>query len=389
MRGRLPAFLIGLCLAGAAPAGAGTLRTLDGRPLAPAGIAKTVATLMAAADVKGLGVAIIRDGRVVYRGSFGLRNVAEHLPLEPDTIMYGASLTKATFAYTIMQLVDEGRVDLDRPIAAYLPRPLPAYPKYAGLAGDERWRRLTLRILLDHSSGFANFAALEPDHKLRFHWDPGTRFAYSGEGINLAQFVLEEGLGLDLGAEMQRRVFDRFGMKRTSLTWRDDFAANLAETYGPDGALVEHHHRGSVRAAGSMDTSLRDWSEFLAGVARGEGLSRRAKAEMVRRQIEIASATQFPSLTEATTRENRAIRLGYGLGWGVFETPYGHAFFKEGHDDGTANYAICVEPRRACLLLMSNSVRAEGIYKALVEALLGDVHMPWRWEGYTPFDAPH
>src|SRR4051794_788601 len=163
------ALMIGLSLA-AAPADAAPIRTLDGRVLTAAGIAKTVHGLMAAGDVKGLGGAIVRDGRVVYRGAFGLRNVAEHLPLDPDTIMYGASLTKPTFAYTNKQPVDEGRVDLDRPIAAYLPKPLPAYARYAGLAGDERWRRLTLRILLDHSSGFANFGFLEPDEKLRFHW---------------------------------------------------------------------------------------------------------------------------------------------------------------------------------------------------------------------------
>src|SRR3954468_13061821 len=120
------ALMIGLCLAAAgARAEARPIRTLDGRVLTPAGIAKTVQGLMAAGDVKGLGVAIIRDGRVVYRGAFGLRNVGEHLPLDPDTIMYGASPTKPTFAYTLIQLVDEGRVDLDSPIAAYLPKPLP------------------------------------------------------------------------------------------------------------------------------------------------------------------------------------------------------------------------------------------------------------------------
>ena len=78
--------------------------------------------------------------------------------------MYGASLTKAVFAYTVMQLVEEGRIDLDRPIADYLPKPLPeygnldAYGNWGDLAGDERWRRITPRILLTHSAGFANFA---------------------------------------------------------------------------------------------------------------------------------------------------------------------------------------------------------------------------------------
>jgi CubicO group peptidase (beta-lactamase class C family) len=58
------------------------------------------------------------------------------LPLTPGTVMYGASQTKATFAYMVMQLVDEGKVDLDRSIADYLLMPLPDYPKYADLTDD-------------------------------------------------------------------------------------------------------------------------------------------------------------------------------------------------------------------------------------------------------------
>jgi len=77
-----------------------------------------------------------------------------------------------------------------------------------------------------------------------------------------------------------------------------------------------------------------------------------------------------------------------GIGWGVFDTPYGHAFFKDGHDDGTGNYALCIEPLRACVLLMSNSDRAEGIYKALIDELMGNVGLPWRWENYVPYDQP-
>ncbi|MCI3180088.1 serine hydrolase [Caulobacter sp. CCUG 60055] len=383
---RLTAAAIGLWLAAAGLATAAPIRALDGRALAPAAIDGRVRGLMRANDVKGLALALIRDGRVVYVRTYGLRDVERDLPLEPDTVMYAASLTKATFAYMVMQLVDEGKVDLDRSIADYLPKPLPAYPKYADLAGDERWRRLTPRILLDHTTGFQNFRWLDPDGKLRFHRDPGTRYGYSGEGVNLMQFVLEQGLGLDVGQEMQRRVFDRFGMTRTSMLWRADFAANVANGYTADGKLQPHDRRENVRAAGSMDTTIADWSRFLAGVARGEGLSAKAKAEMIRLQVPIDSVRQFPTLAPETTDENKAVRLGYGVGWGVFETPFGHAYFKEGHDDGTRNYGLCVEPRRACIVLMSNSDRTEGIYKALVDELMGDVGMPWRWENYIPYD---
>ena len=191
-----------------------------------------VARAMTATQSRGLAIAIIDKGRVVRVRSYGARNVAG-APLRTDTIMYGASLTKSAFAYMVMQLVEEGRLDLDRPLAEYLDRPLPEYPteeKYApwsDLAGDERWGSITARHVLTHSVGFANFAFVEPDGKLRFHFDPGARYAYSGEGMILLQFVIERGLGLDVGVEMQRRVFDRFGMKNTSMIWRPVFAMNF------------------------------------------------------------------------------------------------------------------------------------------------------------------
>jgi len=191
-----------------------------------------VQRLMAREKVQGLAVAVIDGGKVVHVAAYGHRNVARGLPLTRDTLMYGASLTKAAFAYLLLQLVDEGRLDLDASVAAVLPRPLPEYADYADLAGDDRWRALTPRVLLTHASGFANVRWLEPDKRLRIHFQPGSRYAYSGEGFYILQLILEQGLRLDVGKEMQARVFDRVGMANTSMIWRPDFAANLADGYG-------------------------------------------------------------------------------------------------------------------------------------------------------------
>lgn len=159
-----------------------TIRGFDGKPLSVERIDDVATRMMTEAKVQGLAVAVINEGNVSFVRSWGRRNVEKNLPLETDTIMYGASLTKFAFAYMVMQLVDEGKLDLDRSVGNYLARPLPDYPFYAALSGDERWRRFTPRILLSHTSGLANFAFLEPDEKMRIHFDPGTRYAYSGEG---------------------------------------------------------------------------------------------------------------------------------------------------------------------------------------------------------------
>ena len=353
-----------------------------------------VRSAMQRTGARGIAVAYIENGRPVFVRAFGARNAAGD-PLGPDTIMYGASITKAVFAYTVMQLVDEKKVDLDRPIAALLPKPLPdygnldAYGNWGDLAGDERWRRLTPRHLLTHSPGFANFSFLEPDRKLRFHFDPGSRYAYSGEGIILLQFVIEKGLGLDLGREMKRRVFDRFGMANTSMMWRPDFARNLADGWRKDGSVEPHDERSRVRAAGSMDTTIADFARFAAAFVRGEGLKPATRAEMLRGQLPIRTASQFPSVAPEAAPEKRWKSLAAGLGVVAFEGPQGRGFFKGGHNDSTGNMWVCLEKRRRCVVLLANDVRAEAAFPGLAEAILGETGLPWRWEySWLPANAP-
>ncbi|MET0337474.1 MAG: serine hydrolase domain-containing protein [Caulobacter sp.] len=345
------------------------------------GLLAAASTTAQAQTVKGgVAVAEIRKNKTEMRIT-GKRDEEKNLPLTADTVMYGASLTKFTFAYMVMQLVDEGVVQLDWPIDRYLKKPLPQYEKYADLAGDERWRKLTLRILLTHTTGFANFRFLEPDEKLRFHHEPGARYGYSGEGINLAQFVLEEGLGLDVGKEMQRRVFDRFGMTRTSMTWRTDFADNLAQGYTRDGTLIPHRKRGSPRAAGSMDTTPDDYARFVAGFMRGEGLSPHARAEMLKPQHRITSRSQFPTLSnEKAPVGTESLGLAAGLGVVVYDGPKGRVFFKGGHDDGTDNMLICDEKAKRCFLGLGNTNEAAILYPVLSEKALKLKTFPWWWE---------
>lgn len=369
----------------AAPLGAVT--RLDGRVLSADDVTATVERLMRAGRVPGLALAILNRGEVVYQRGFGYRDVEHRLPLSDTTVMYAASFTKSMFAYMVMQLVQEGRLDLDRTIDRDLPRPLPAYEKYADLAGDERWRRITPRMLLSHTAGFPNWRFLNDDQKLDIKWDPGSRYAYSGEGINLLQIVLEEGMGMNVDTLMRQRVFERFGMTRTSMTWRDDFEGDHAIGYDTLGAPLGHHRRMSARAAGSADSDIADVARFARGVMRGDGLTPAARAEMLRPQVRIRSAHQFPTTRPETTDRDDAVALSYGLGWGLLRTPYGPAYFKEGHDDGWNNYMITFDGPKTALIVMTNSSNGESIFRELLATLIADTFTPWEWERYVPYDA--
>ena len=183
---------------------------------------------MTRTHAKGMAVAVIDNGKVGYVHAYGIRNDKGN-PLTAETVMYGASLTKTVFAYTVMQLVDQGKLNLDTPLKDDLDKPLPGYGPdpvfpdkygpYKDLADDSRWEKITPRMCLTHSTGFSNFWFIEPDNKLHIHFEPGTRFSYSGEGFILLQFVIEhgrkaQGLGLDVG-DLTKANFDRLRMTRT------------------------------------------------------------------------------------------------------------------------------------------------------------------------------
>ena len=350
-------------------------------------IDETARLAMAATGAKGMAIAVVDGGQVVFTKAYGVRS-AGAAPLLEDTVMYGASLTKAAFGYLVMQLVEEGRLGLDVPIANYLPQPLPSYASsdivrrysaFAGLADDERWRKLTARILLTHSGGFSNFYFLEPDQRLRIHFEPGSRYAYSGDGIILLQFVLEQGLGIDVGAEMHRRLFAPNGMTRSSLIWRADFRPNLADGFGSDGRVEPHDERSKVGASGSLDTSIADMGRLAASYVRGDGLSAAARAELVRVHLPITTRSQFPTFQEPQSPRPFP-SIGAGLGVIAFSGPQGAGFFKGGHNDFTANTWVCLEAGKRCVVILANDVRAEPAFPALVTSILGESGVPWAWE---------
>ncbi len=358
-----------------------------------AAVDEQVRQIMARTHSNGLAIAVIDGGQVQYVNAYGIRN-AKREPLTIDTVMYGASLTKTVFAYTVMQLVDQGRIKLDTPIKDDLDNPLPSYGPdpvhpdkygpYKDLATDPRWEKITPRMCLTHSTGFSNFYFIEPDQKLRIHFEPGTRYNYSGEGIILLQFAIEhgrksQGLGVDVG-DLTRANFERFGMHRTSLLWRDDFAANLADGWNDRGQPQEHDQRSKVRAAGSMDTTISDLSKFVAALVRGDGLSSGARAEMTKPQLHITTAHQFPPFQPDLPVSQQLKDLSAGLGVVVFDGPQGHGFYKGGHDGQTANTMVCIESSRRCVLILSNDVRSEAGYADLVQFILGNTGVPYDWE---------
>jgi CubicO group peptidase (beta-lactamase class C family) len=367
----------------------GAIRRLDGSVVADGEAAKVADAVLAENGVMGAQIVMLNGGRVVWTHAYGLRDVERRLPMTMDTNVWAASITKGVFAAWVMRQVERGRVRLDEPVAGMLARPLNEYGPYremgVELVKDPRWARVTVRMMLDHTSGLSNLSAvLEPDGKLRLHFAPGTRFAYSGDGLNLLQFALEERTKEGLDVAMERDVFAPLGMTRTGMVWREEFASDAGLRYDARGGLLGATHRDRARGAGSMATTGNDLGRFLEALLAGRVVGAGSWKEMMSAQIAITAKHQFPTLETATSDEGARVGLAYGLGWGLLRrTPYGPAFFKEGHGDGAENYVICFPKSGSCMVLLTNSDNGELAFRPLLERLMGDTVTPWVWEGYT------
>jgi len=363
------------------------ISTTDGKNINSDTIDRHIERIRDAAGVTGIAVGIINHNQPVYLKKYGVNSNASGSVGTVNASLYAASFSKSVFAFLVMQLADQKKINLDQPVYTYLPKPLPEYPDYKDLAGDDRWKLITLRHCLSHTTGFPNWRFLNPNGsgKLEIFFTPGSRYAYSGEGIVLAQLVTEAVTGKKLEELAQDMIFRPFGMQHTSFVWQPGFDLDYAVGHGYDEQKFPVKKRNTANAAGSMQTTIIDFTQFIATILQGKGLSSKKREEMLSPQIPILTKRQFPSLNNDTTSQYSAIELSYGLGWGLFKTPYGWAFFKEGHsDDGWVNYCIAIPDKQIGLVMMCNSMNGESIFKELTEYLTG-VTIPWEWEGYIPY----
>lgn len=167
---------------------------------------------MRIAGVPGAAIAVVDRGRLVWSRSFGVKNILTRDPVREDTLFEAASMTKPVFAYVVMRLVDENRLDLDKPLVGYR-RP-------TNLGADPNLERITARHVLEHSTGLPNWAS----EALVTNSTPGSRYTYSGEAFIWLQLVVETIMGMGLGSVMQAKLFDPAGMSHSSFGWDEDIA---------------------------------------------------------------------------------------------------------------------------------------------------------------------
>jgi CubicO group peptidase (beta-lactamase class C family) len=170
-----------------------------------------VKNMMDSVGVPGLSLAVMEDGKVVYYNTYGIRNREEGKKVDKTTVFEACSLSKSFLVFVAHQLVDEGRLDLDKPMYQY---------QWSDrLAHDPRYKLITPRMILSHSSGMENWGSEHNPDTLEILKDPGTEFVYSGEGYNYLASVISIILGQTYAEYVDQRIIQPLGLKGTYLNF--------------------------------------------------------------------------------------------------------------------------------------------------------------------------
>jgi CubicO group peptidase (beta-lactamase class C family) len=300
-------------------------------------------------EVPGAAVALLQNGAVVYRGAFGVRGERHPGPVNPRTLFMIGSVTKSMTATMIATLVDDGVLQWDAPVRQYLPSFALSVPEYS--------ERVTLRQLLSHQSGVSRhdmelfldeerpLALIRDIATMPVHSAPGQSFEYQNQAFTLSGFMAARAAGADYGSAslyatyerlMQRRVFDAVGMPQTTIDFeRAMRSSNHAwpNEYSPLSASVTAVEPSFERFATTVAPSGAVWSNLdemtnYALMQLSEGQNR-----FGRRVVSEAA------LEETHTQMTPGADGGYGLGWGVAETPSGTIIE---HAGGTAGFGCDV-----------------------------------------------
>ncbi len=370
------------------------IKRIDGSTIGENQLDEKIGSLIEKANVTGLAVAIFNDGEVAYQKAFGYSNIESKDTLDVNQIIYGASFSKSVYGYLIATLMHEGILDIDKELYTYLDVELPdlyiekEFRRLHDLKEDERYKQITARMCLSHTTGFSNWRWLnEPDEKLRIHFDPGTKYGYSGEGIVLSQWIVEHLTSTPLEDLAVSKIFAPLGMTNSHYLWREDFKTHFCYGHNSEQEkLPRDIETEDANAAGSLSTTISDYSKFFEHIFKLYSEQSEITKLLFKPNIRIKSKAQFGPLSKQTTNQNDDIELSYGLGWGILKSPFGIGAFKEGHSEGFQHYSIMFPDTGIGVILMSNSDNAESIFKEMLELTIADIYTPWKWENYIPYD---
>jgi len=337
-----------------------SITTFSGNTISFAEMDQFLAVQMDSIGMPGLSIAIVNDTSVVYHGYKGIKDIETREKVDEKSLFDAASTSKTPFAYMTLRMVEQGILDLDTPLYTYFP--------YDDIAHDERYKLITARMVLSHTSGFPNWRFFNEDGKLDIKFTPGTSFQYSGEGFEYLADVLAHLKGIERNAlqnVFEKEVAIPLQMENAYYTWTDYVAANR----------VSGHFEGKVnpgwganekspnfRAAYSLQTEALSYAHFIIGLMYERGLAKKTFDEMFTIHVENPEEEE----EEGVEEDNRS----WALGINVKPTKYGPLY---GHSGGNLSFTCDYKfskAKKIGYVFFTNSEFASEFEKELLAFLM-------------------
>lgn len=298
-------------------------------------------------NIPTLGLGIIENGKLTEIKVYGKLN--DKTSASYNSLFNVASLTKPVTAITVLRLVGLGKWNLDEPLDKYFIDP--------DIAKDLRHKKLTTRLILSHQTGFPNWRWMNNDKKLRFEFDPGTKYQYSGEGFEYLRKALENKFHKSLEELAKEFVFQPLDMKDTSYIWNEKkYSERVVLGYDNSGNPYEIVKNKTPNAADDLIISVEDYGKFLVAVLNNDLLTLKVAEEMKTKQIKTKKDKFFGFGFEIYDLGNNEIALSHG-----------------GSDKGVNTIVFLLPKTKKGLIIFTNVENGYKIYEPLVDHYLGNV----------------
>ena len=312
--------------------------------------------------IPGLSLAVLRRGEIASVHAFGNRGPHDDAEVDACTVFEAASLTKPLVSFIALQLVDEGRLDLQLPLQAIC-------GPY--VTGDERASMITATHVLTHTSGLPNIVGAETP--LKTYFPPGSRFSYGSSAFAWLQRAMEQLTGRPLEELARLRVFEPLGMARSSLHWQERFESNHACGPALHGQPLPKRRPAVAAASWSLLTTAADYARFVQAVLRAQGLSPGMHARWLTPVVPATQGIDDVLSTDAAPEEG----VAWGLGWGL--EPARGCFFHWGNSPGFRAFVMGDLATQDAVVWFANSARGLRLARRILPAILPGPHPSLEW----------
>ncbi|OGS71085.1 MAG: serine hydrolase [Flavobacteria bacterium RIFCSPLOWO2_12_FULL_35_11] len=295
--------------------------------------------------VPTLGIGLIHDGKLQQVKVFG--ELKKGISAPYNTIFNVASLTKPITAIVTLKLVSLGKWNLDEPIYKYWID--------QDIAKDPNLKKLTTRHILSHQTGFTNWRGNNKDGKLHFEFKPGSKYQYSGEGLEYLRKALENKFHKTLDQLANELIFKPLQMNNTEFFWsKKTDESRFAIGYNNKAIAYETIKNKTANGADDLLTTIEDYGKFLVSVMNSEGLSKEVFDDMTTNQVETKNGKYF------------------GLGFEIYDLGNGEIALSHGGADNGVQTIVFIFPKsKKGILIFTNVDDGYKVYEKLLTHYLG------------------